>query len=295
LIRRERFEVVHTHLYYANVTGRLAAWRNARLATTLHNPDYTYEDPGTLLFRGKKLLDHLTGRFLNHALVAVSREVCRDVEEHLGFRGIQVIPNCIDVKAHEMSLARFDRSRVREELGLKDADIAVLHVGRFHLQKGQDLLVDGFAKASRQIPGLKLILVGQGNLRAAVEERVRAAGLSDVVHFTGPLETVTPYYRLADIFVFPSRYEAFGIALLEAMAAGLPVVAFRAGGICELATADSAMLVPVGDTDALAAGIVSLAKDRTRRMSMGAAARDRARQFDVHCHIGSLEALYASL
>jgi len=106
---------------------------------------------------------------------------------------------------------------------------------------------------------------------------------------------VTPYFRAADLFAFPSRYEAFGIALLEAMAAGLPTVASRVGGILELATEETALLVSVGDVGELAEGLVSLATDPARQASLGAAARDRARAFDVRIHLRRLEDLYASL
>jgi glycosyltransferase involved in cell wall biosynthesis len=295
LVVEERVDVVHTHLYYANVAGRFGAWGSARVVTTLHNPDYTYEDPGTFVFRGKKLLDQLTGRWINKALVAVSDEVRRDFEQQLGFSGVQVIPNYIDLEAFKESLDRLERETVRKELGLREHDVLVLHVGRLHHQKGQDLLVDAFASARQKVPQLVLFLVGEGRLRGDLEERTRAANLSAAVRFSGAVGDVTPYYKAADIFVFPSRYEAFGIALLEAMAAGLPVVASKTGGIPELATEEAGLLVPVGDVDRLAAALASLAEDPARRACLGAAARARAAAFDVRLQLPRLEMLYASL
>ncbi|MFZ1058821.1 MAG: glycosyltransferase [Candidatus Rokuibacteriota bacterium] len=295
LIQKERFEIVHTHLYYANVAGRVAAWGRARVVTTLHNADYTYEDTGTLLFRGKKLLDRFTGKLINEALLAVSDEVRRDFERQLGFGGIQVIPNYMDVETFQARLERVDRQTIRREWGLGERDVVVLHVGRLHPQKGQDILIDAFARARQEVPQLVLFLVGEGRLREALEEKTRAAGLAAAVRFKSALRDVTPYYKVADVFVFPSRYEAFGIALLEAMAAGLPVVASKTGGIPELATEEAALLVPVGDVHGLAKALISLATDPTRRNCLGAAARARARAFDVRLQLPRLEELYASL
>jgi glycosyltransferase involved in cell wall biosynthesis len=295
LVLKERFDVVHTHLYYANVVGRCGACGIARVVTTLHNPDYTHEDPGTLVFRGKKLLDRLTGKWINRALVAVSDDVRNDFEQQLGFSGVQVIPNYIDLKDFKESLDRLDREDVRQKLGLEEHDVAVLHVGRLHPQKGQDLLVDAFARARQKVPRLVLFLVGEGKFREGLEERTRAANLSEAVRFGGARRDIVPYYKAADIFVFPSRYEAFGIALLEAMAAGLPVVASRTGGIPELATEGAALLVPVGDVNSLASALASLAEDPARRACLGTAARARAASFDVRLHLPRLEQLYASL
>jgi len=295
LVREERIEIVHTHLYYANVAGRLGAWGRARVATTLHNPDYTFEDPGTLLFRWKKLLDQFTGKWINKALVAVSDDVRRDFERQLGFSRIETIPNYIDLKAFQESLDKLDRQLLRKELGFGEHDLVVLHVGRLHPQKGQDLLLDAFARARKIVPRLFLLMVGEGGLRGDLERRIRAANLGTVVTLIGARMDVTPYYKAADIFVFPSRYEAFGIALLEAMAAGLPAVASKTGGIPSLTTEEGALLVPVGDVEKLADALVSLAEDPSRRDSFAAAARVRAAAFDVRLLLPGLEKLYASL
>jgi glycosyltransferase involved in cell wall biosynthesis len=151
------------------------------------------------------------------------------------------------------------------------------------------------ALARREVSDLVLLLVGQGELEERLQERARAAGLADAVRFVGAVADVAPCYRIADLFVFPSRYEAFGLALLEAMAAGLPIVAARTGGIPELATEEAALLIPGGDVSELAKGLVSLASSPERRRYLGSAARNRARAFDVRHHLPRLEELYASL
>jgi len=295
LIGRERFEIVHTHLYYANVVGRLAAWGQAQVVTTLHNPDYTWEDPGSVVFSGKKRLDRLSAKWINKRLLAVSDHVRTDFEQQMRFSGIQVIPNYIDVDDFGSRLERSDRQAVRRRLGLRGGDVMILHVGRLHAQKGQDILIDAFARARRESPELILFLVGQGKLREALEQRAETAGVRQAVRFENSIGDVTSYYRAADLFVFPSRYEAFGIVLLEAMTAGLAVVASRVGGIPEVTGEEAALLVPAGDVGALADAMLSLNADQVRRGSIGAAGRERAKAFDVRLHLECLERLYASL
>jgi glycosyltransferase involved in cell wall biosynthesis len=295
LIGGGRFDVVHTHLYYANLVGRLAAWGRAKVVSTLHNPDYTYESQPGAVFAAKKLADRLTGRWMTRRLLAVSDEVRRDFEKQLGFSGIEVIPNYIDLDRFTRRLDQVDRATARARCGVGPDDVMVLHVGRLHPQKGQDLLIDAIARARRDVPRLALFLVGEGGSRAALEGRARDRGIGAEVRFERAQREVSVYYRAADMFAFPSRYEAFGIALLEAMAAGLPIVASRTGGIPDVTGDMAALLIPVGDVDALSDGIRGLAGDAVWRGAMGGAGRERAKAFDVKVHLPRLEAIYASL
>ena len=295
LIGGGRFDVVHTHLYYANLVGRLAAWGRAKVVSTLHNPDYTYESQPGAVFAAKKLADRLTGRWMTRRLLAVSDEVRRDFEKQLGFSGIEIIPNYIDLDRFTRRLDQVDRATARARCGVGPDDVMVLHVGRLHPQKGQDLLIDAIARARRDVPRLALFLVGEGGSRAALEGRARDRGIGAEVRFERAQRDVSVYYRAADVFAFPSRYEAFGIALLEAMAAGLPIVASRTGGIPDVTGEMAALLTAAGDVDALSDGIRGLARDAVWRGAMGAAGRERAKAFDVKVHLPRLEAIYASL
>ncbi len=295
LIKDARVDVVHTHLYHANLAGRLAAWGRARVVSTLHNPDYTYESRPGVMFAAKKRADRLTGRWMTRRLLAVSEEVRRDFEKQLGFSGIEVIPNYIDLDGFTRRLDGVDRATARGRCGVEPDDVMVLHVGRLHPQKGQDLLIDAIARVRRDVPRLGLFLVGEGGSRAALERRARDRGIGAEVRFERAQRDVSVYYRAADMFAFPSRYEAFGIALLEAMAAGLPIVASRTGGIPEVTGEMAAVLASAGDVDALSDGIRRLASDPVWRGAMGGAGRERAKAFDVKVQLPRLEAIYASL
>ncbi len=292
VVERERPDVVHTHLFAANVAGRCAARRDSRVVTSLHNPDYTFEDNGTLRFRVRKALDRWTGNRCNRLFIAVSEAVKADYELHLGFRPIRMLPNYLDIAALRRRCDAVDRSRERLRMGVRDDEVLVLHVGRFHRQKAQDLLLRAFAEARTEEPLLRLCLAGDG---AELPEARALAGhldLGDAAFFTGAVADPVPLYVAADLFAFPSRWEAFGIALLEAMAAGLPVVASRTGGIVEIVDDKSGVLVSPDQVTALASALLSLVRDPDRRARLGSAAAHRAEDFDAVPSVRRLEGLY---
>ncbi len=293
LLGRRSIDVLHTHLFFANVVGRLAARRPVRLVSTLHNPDYTYEDNGTLRFKARKLLDRLSRAWTGGMLLAVSDAVRDDFREHFGWSDIQVIYNYMDVEGFRGRLDAIDRTVARTELGVAPTDVVVLHVGRFHRQKGHDVLLRAFADASSVRPELRLVLAGQGALEAEMRELARSLDINERVRFVGSVPDPARLYACADIFAFPSRFEAFGLALLEAMAAGLPIIATDAGGIPEV-TGTAARLVPIDDEGALAQELEVLAADPALRRREGSIAAARAEEFDAARWIDRLEAVYAA-
>lgn len=138
-----------------------------------------------------------------------------------GGAAFHVLPNAIDASAY-----RFDdavRQEVRRELGLEDA-LVLGHVGRFSEPKNHPFLIDLFAAAAKKEPRARLVLVGGGEGRAAIEEKVRQLGLGDKVLFLGVRGDVNRLLQAMDVFVFPSLYEGLPVSLVEAQAAGLPCV-----------------------------------------------------------------------
>jgi len=292
LVRRERVDIVHTHLYFANVVGRLAAAGLARVVGTLHNPDYTYEARSTPRFFVRKELDRATMALARPRLLAVSEEVRRDYEKHFGDRGVRVLHNYVDVAALRAELAGVDRDAERRAWGLARSDVVFLHVGRFHRQKAHDVLLRAFAEALRDAPPLRLLLAGSGALEPEMRALAGDLDLGDRVLFLGSVARMAPLYAAADAFVFPSRYEAFGIALLEAMVAGLPAAVTRAGGIPEVATQETALFVDPERVSPLALAIVRLARDAGLRARLGAGAARVAERFDAPAWVSRLEAIY---
>jgi glycosyltransferase involved in cell wall biosynthesis len=290
-LRRFAPAVVHTHLYYANVFGRIATRfaGGPPVVTTLHNPDYTFEARTTLLFAGKKALDRLTGR-ANAALVAVSEAVAEDYRRHLGWTSIRVIRNGVDVEEYSPGDAPDARA------AWSGQGMRLLSVGRLHPQKGHAVLLDALARCRERGLSLSLAIAGQGPSGAALEEQARRLGLEGQVRFLGRRDDVRDLMRAAEVFVFPSLFEAVGIALLEAMACGTAIIASRTGGIPEAVEESvSGLLVCPGDPEDLARAVACLAGSAGERERLGQAARARAMMFDIRRTVGELESLYAGL
>jgi glycosyltransferase involved in cell wall biosynthesis len=138
-------------------------------------------------------------------------------------------------------------------------------------------------RALPSIPGATLLVLGEGPERPALETLASSLGVRDRLQLPGRVGDVAALYRRASVVVHPARWEGFGLAMLEAMLAGKPVVAARAGSAPELVADDrTGLLVPVDDADALAGAIVSLLADRERAEAMGRAGLERARsEFSV--------------
>ncbi|HEY7509304.1 MAG TPA: glycosyltransferase [Vicinamibacteria bacterium] len=291
-LRAYRPHVIHTHLYFANVLGRLAASAtpSARVVTTLHNPDYTHESRPGPRFAARKALDRWTAR-RNAAFVAVSSAVAEDYRRQMGWTGIEVIHNGVDLDHFAPAPPSAPASDAWPQGALR-----VLSVGRLHGQKGHTLLLQAAAACRSRGLALALAIAGEGPLHAELEAQARAAGLGTSLRLLGRRSDVRELMRACDVFVFPSLYEAFGVALLEAMACGAAVVASRVGGIPEIVEdGASGLLVPPADPAALADAIACLAERPDRRRALGRAARLRAEAFDIRETVRRLESLYARL
>jgi glycosyltransferase involved in cell wall biosynthesis len=203
----------------------------------------------------------------------------------LGATGLlQRVPYGADARAFEV--APNTRAERRRHLGVGDEHVVVAGVGRLIPVKGFEYLVDAHAAALASVPELRLVLVGDGDGRRELEERVRARGVSDTVVLAGaaaPSE-IPAYMAAADIIAVPSvRHGGYVDGLpnvaLEAMAAGKPVVGSRVGGIPELVRdGENGLLVTEKDASALAAAFVTLARDPALRARLGANGRQEIRE-----------------
>ncbi|MBI4729500.1 MAG: glycosyltransferase family 4 protein [Acidobacteria bacterium] len=201
------------------------------------------------------------------AAVAISTDVARRAREITGREDIEVVPCAID----EVPLPARDRAA----LGWAEGEIVVVTVARLIRRKGLDTLVRAAART-----GVRLEIVGDGPERDELERLARETGARAV--FAGPLPAAERDRRLvsADLFALSSQHEGFGLAILEAMRAGLPVIATSAGGPADFVEeAASGHLVAPGDEAALADRIARLAADPAARRRMGEAARAAAARF----------------
>jgi glycosyltransferase involved in cell wall biosynthesis len=182
-------------------------------------------------------------------VVCVSRAVADGLETDYGFdveTNGRVIENGVDAVGLDRTTARAadERARVRARLGADGAFVWAF-VGRLEKQKGVDVLLDGFARLGGSS---HLWIVGDGSLREELAQMAKALGVIDRVRFEGAVADASPFYWGADAFAIASRWEGLPLALLEAQAAGLPVVAAAAGGVAEaIREGTSGLLVPKED------------------------------------------------
>jgi glycosyltransferase involved in cell wall biosynthesis len=170
-------------------------------------------------------------------------------------------------------------------------------VGRLEPVKGFDLLLRAFAAVRGAVPDARLCIVGDGRLAGELTAQAGALGLGGAVELPGRLdrESVRDRLRRASVFVLSSRSEGMPLALLEAMACGVPPVATRVGGVPEVVAGGAGLLVPPGDADALAAALVRVLRDPGLAAELGQAAHRRAQAFSSASSEAAYERLYESL
>lgn len=224
--------------------------------------------------------------------IAVSHIVRQELIEEIGIpaRKVALIHNGI----HLTSAPAGDLTAKRHQLGLLPDDLVLVAVGRLAEIKNYRLLLEALARAIREAPTLKLIMVGDGPERSNLEATVARLGVSERVHLLGERADVGDWLALGDVFVLPSYYEGISIALLEAMAAGLPAVVTRVGGNPEVvADRESGLLVDSGDTEGFARALVVMFREPPLRKAMGQAARARVeKDFDLMKAVGRYEEIY---
>lgn len=195
---------------------------------------------------------------------------------------IAVIPNAQTFTCAEP--ARLDRK-------------TVVAVGRLTYQKGFDLLLQAWAEVCRRVSGWQLAIVGDGELRSALSAQAESLGIADRVTFVPATKDVVPVYRDASILAMSSRYEGFGMVLLEAQTAGLPVVSFACKcGPSEIVNDGvDGYLVPPGDVDTMADRLVRLMQDDALRHTMGGRAFENAARFSIDAVMKQWIALFDNL
>lgn len=283
-LRERRIEVVHTHLWGANVWGRIAGRMAGvpRVVCTEHNVD-----------AWKRWHHFAIDRVLagtSDVLIAVSGQVRQFYEERRVARGRwTVVYNGIEAA---------ERPRRRVEAfaawGIPEGAPVVGLVGRLVEAKAPHVFLDAIALVAAAVPEVRALVIGDGPLRQQAEEHARRVGVAGRTTFAGLRQDVPDLLPGLDAMCFSSTREGLSIAMLEAMAAGVPVVATRVGGNPELIDSDATgFLVPVGDTAALAERLTRVLRDRALAEGIRHAARERVRQrFSLDAMVRAHEALY---
>lgn len=280
LLLRERFDVVETFTHDSNLLGLPLAWL-ARVPVRIA----THRGLIEAFPKWRQILHNLLiNSGMASTLIAVSRQTRQvAIDEGIRANRITVIPNGVT----PLDTSSVNRTEYRAALGLVEDDTFLLSIGRLTYQKGHEYLVQAMPQVIKRFPNVKAGICGEGPLRPQLESQINELGLSDHVKLLGSRVDVSPVVASADIFVLPSRWEGLSRALMEAMAAGLPVVATRVDGIQDLITDGvHGLLVSSEDAKGLAASILQLLEHPQMMKKMGAAAREhvlRVHSTDTMC------------
>jgi len=259
--RADQVQVVHTHhlgqLMYAGIAGRLAG---ARIVHTEHEV-YTISQ---LRFRWLlRLLSTLTD-----AVTAVSEPVAAFLENQVGIptTKVQTIPNGVDISRYR-SASPLNRA----SLGWKNEDVIIACIARLEPEKGHAALLDAFQQVHARFSHARLLLIGDGSERGSLNTRVTALNLNGSVQFLGIRGDIPALLATSDIVALASSREGLPLVVLEAMAAGKPVVATRVGSVPDVVKdGQSGFLIPSGDTNELTQALQIMIRDAPKREQFGA-------------------------
>ena len=273
-------DIVHVHLFHAEVlTASIRRPSHAKLVLTHHHAGHLR----ALKRRRDEALDLAAVRRFDR-VVAISewaREFLRD-RYRLPEAKLATIPNGWEGEPDTATR--------------RATEPTVVCIANFRREKAHETLIGAFAGVARELPDARLVLVGSGSRQAEIAAAVRLAGLDGSVEFAGPAASVWPHLARAHVFALPSSHEPLGITVMEAMAAGLPVVATAVGGVPELVTPGvTGALVSPGDEAAMAAELLRLLKDSSLRETMGAAGRDAVASRTMKTTVGGYFDLYERL
>jgi len=283
ICREERIDIVHAHLSDAEFLGFFASLLGCakRFCITVHTPKLLPEERGRGLrntVRG--LLMRLLYRKAN-AVVAVSKDTAALLRDQYAVdpATLRIIANGVETRA----LAEHRPAFGREALGLAAGGHVLLCVGRLTLAKGHRYLLEAVRLLAPRIPGLRLLVAGDGELRDELRQMARTLDVTGQVVFMGSRTDIPDLLALSDIVVSASVFEGTSLALMEAMAAGKPIVATAIPGNLELLeNGVNAVLAPPADASMLAQAITRIIQEKGLAEALGRHAREKAQsEFDI--------------
>lgn len=296
IIKEEKPDVIHTHTSKAGILGRIAA-KIARVPLIVHTPHghVFFGHFGPVLSRlflwTEKLFAPLTDR-----VVALTDGEKYDYQE------LKVYSSDKIVKIHSgVDIEKFKRNSIgavekKRSLGLDQTGLVVGFIGWLLPIKGPMHLLNAMKEVWRDREDAALVYIGKGDLDVDLRAEALKISANGRINFLGWRNDIEEILPVLDILVLPSLNEGMGRVLVEAMAAGKPVVASNVGGIPDLVKHDhNGLLVPPGDEKALAAAILQLINDPEKAKMMGQCGRELCHQFSVEAMIEKMDKLYLGL
>lgn len=286
LLKQEKVDIIHTHDNAANLYGICAA----KLAGVKHviNTEHGFMFIG----EGRKKIINRILPLYNKTIACVSEAIRNNlIEGGLPAQKLTVIPNGVDISLYQNLI---DENAVRVALGFTLQHFVIVSVGRISEEKNQKMLLDAAKLFLPLIPNAQVIIVGDGPFRSELEVYAQALGIGQVVRFLGTRNDVSAILKSSDCFVNPSNFESFGLAILEAMLCGVPVIATNVGGVGTLVkNQETGVLINIGDVQGLAENIIQVYKKPDYFQKIVAQAKEFAQQnFDISKMVTSYETLY---
>lgn len=280
--RQHEFDIVHTHKYKDNIIGAVAAKIVGvpHVVRTVHGLSEPFKGLESLRMGVYELCDRVVTHLCVNMLIAVSSDIEKVLCLKYGAHRVIRIQNGIDLDALSKSRAR---DKVRRELGIDSKCLLIGTVGRLTAVKGHEYLLKMAQLMLQKRRDVKFAIVGDGPLKVALHNLAAQLGITENVAFLGHREDTRELMEAMDIFVLPSLHEGIPLVLLEAMAACLPVVASRVGGIPEVVEdGENGILVDAGNPSELVRGCETIISNCDLARQMAYAARQR-----VHEHFSS--------
>jgi N-acetyl-alpha-D-glucosaminyl L-malate synthase BshA len=289
VVLREGLDLLHVHYAIPHATTAylaremLKGERSLRVITTLHGTDITLVGQESSFYAITKFsIERSDG------VTAVSNYLRDETYRAFGCGGcdVRMVPNFVNLKEY-----RPGDPGCRGTVAPEDHKV-ITHISNFREVKRVKDVVRVFARIRRAMPAT-LVMIGDGPERMDAENEARDLAVTDDVRFLGRLDSVASLLQASDLFILPSQTESFGLAALEAMACGSPVVASRAGGLPEVIDdGANGILEPVGSVEAMGRRAVELLRDPERHAAMRAAAIAKAEQFSADRIVPMYEAYY---
>lgn len=290
-LRNTKPDIVHTHLTLSCFLGRIAAVMAGISAVIVHDHEADAEifiTPAPILALKRLAEPRLPPRALRYVVVSRSAQSYAREVRRLPESQIVLVPNGVDVDHLEHKRLAPDAARQHMNVPV---DVPLIgFAGRMAREKGIDLLLDALA----HLPHAHAAIAGTGPLADAMRSRARTLGIHQRAHFVGYLDDIRPLLWACDVYVQPSRREAFGLAAAEAAALGLPVVAFRTGGLQDVVLDGmTGLLARPGDAQDLAAALNTLLSDVKLAQALGDAGRQYVRaHFAIDAVLDSIDKVY---
>jgi len=290
VIKNNQLDLLHVHYAIPHASAAYMAkqilkkeGKTIPVITTLHGTDIT------LVGRDKTYAPVVTFSINeSDAITAVSHNLREETFRHFQIeKEIEVIMNFVDV-------SRFSRKPIDafKKVIAPNGERVLLHASNFRKIKRVQDVVKIFAAVTKEIPS-KLLFVGDGPERSTAEDLAREMGVCDEIRFVGKQEQMEDILAIADLFLLTSEYESFGLAALEAMAAGVPVVSTNAGGLSEInIPGETGYMSEVGDVENMSRQAISILEDDAKLQEFKQKAASHARKYDIHTIVPEYEELY---